>query len=1072
MNHKALNVDKILAGLKDFQQQTVEYVFRRMYLDKPSTSRFLVADEVGLGKTLVARGLIAKSIKYLANKVDRVDVVYVCSNAAIATQNVNRLNVTEEEHIAMATRLTLLPVQLKKLQSNKINFVSFTPGTTFNLRSRGGILQERAVLYRILYNQFGIHKKGLFNLFQATAGRSSWRWWANEWECEIDKDLKRSFLKALLQNNDLLKNLKKTCDKFQYYNFRVPGHALSNRYTIIGQLRQLLAHVCVDALEPDFVILDEFQRFKDLLDGDDEASELARSLLEYPDVRVLLLSATPYRMLTLDHEQDDDHYPDFIRTIRFLFGDKQEEVDKLEHELQRYRRALYGLSKASEDELYSARDCIQDILRSVMVRTERVAVTKQRDAMVVEKVRHVPLIEDDLFQARFIDSVSQEVDSTDMVEYWKSSPYLLNFMKDYDLKKKLQQWANKPSDDLINTLNNGHGYLLSRWQFERYKPIHPANARLRGLMNETLDQGQWQVLWVPPSLPYIEPTGPYKDVGTMTKSLIFSSWNVVPDAIAALCSYETERRMLGEEARHLNYSELYRKKRPLIKFAVTEDDKMSGMTSLALMYPCPSLAKAIDPLQMALDYEGGRPIPWALIRHQTKTIVDTMLRRAGVYSMASKEGRVDQRWYWAALAVLDAHYAKQAEAWCKNRDGWRTAPNDDEEGASAGFRRHIKTFLEAFSKKSSFGSIPDDLVEVITEFALGSPAICSLRALGRLAPKIVLYDFNLLNGAARMAEGFRTLFNVPESMGLLRSDDENIPYWRRVIQHGIEGNIQAVLDEYVSCLHDSLGLYDHPVKAVAEGISSAVANALSLRTARLNLDEIKTRDNEAVTFDRFSLRCRFALRFANIRDDAGATLARAETVRESFNSPFRPFILASTSIGQEGLDFHPYCHKIWHWNLPSNPIDLEQREGRIHRYKGHAVRKNVATRFGLQALRREWKGNGDPWEVLFNLAAEHSADIKSDLVPYWIYELDHGANIERRVPMLPFSRETAQLIKLKRSLAVYRLVFGQPRQEDLLAHLEKRIEKDVDINEINRWRISLAPIKVNSYNNKWYGFLR
>jgi hypothetical protein len=43
------------------------------------------------------------------------------------------------------------------------------------------------------------------------------------------------------------------------------------------------------------------------------------------------------------------------------------------------------------------------------------------------------------------------------------------------------------------------------------------------------------------------------------------------------------------------------------------------------------------------------------------------------------------------------------------------------------------------------------------------------------------------------------------------------------------------------------------------------------------------------------------------------------------------------SVGQEGLDIHHYCHAITHWNLPANPVDLEQREGRIHSYKAHAV---------------------------------------------------------------------------------------------------------------------------------------
>ena len=54
-----------LVGLKEFQRQTVEYAFRRLYLDSDSTHRFLVADEVGLGKTMVARGVIAKAVEHL-----------------------------------------------------------------------------------------------------------------------------------------------------------------------------------------------------------------------------------------------------------------------------------------------------------------------------------------------------------------------------------------------------------------------------------------------------------------------------------------------------------------------------------------------------------------------------------------------------------------------------------------------------------------------------------------------------------------------------------------------------------------------------------------------------------------------------------------------------------------------------------------------------------------------------------------------------------------------------------------------------------------------------------------------
>ena len=79
MNQPRPDTQKILSGLKDFQRDTVEHVFRRLYLDKDCVHRFLVADEVGLGKTLVARGLIAQAIDHLWEKTERIDIVYVLS---------------------------------------------------------------------------------------------------------------------------------------------------------------------------------------------------------------------------------------------------------------------------------------------------------------------------------------------------------------------------------------------------------------------------------------------------------------------------------------------------------------------------------------------------------------------------------------------------------------------------------------------------------------------------------------------------------------------------------------------------------------------------------------------------------------------------------------------------------------------------------------------------------------------------------------------------------------------------------------------------------------------------------
>ena len=177
-------------------------------------------------------------------------------------------------------------------------------------------------------------------------------------------------------------------------------------------------------------------------------------------------------------------------------------------------------------------------------------------------------------------------------------------------------------------------------------------------------------------------------------------------------------------------------------------------------------------------------------------------------------------------------------------------------------------------------------------------------------------------------------------------------------------------------------------------------------------------------------------------------------MREAFNSPFWPFVVTSTSIGQEGLDFHWYCHAIVHWNLPGNPVDLEQREGRIHRYKGHAVRKNLCLIHGRHVLESRKK---DPWLAVFDAACKARCDDENDLVPYWIFPVEGGARIERHVPSLPLTRDRQLLIALRRSLAVYRLVFGQPRQDDLVEFLLRHVPKDQLDDLVKGLRIDLSP---------------
>ena len=79
-------------------------------------------------------------------------------------------------------------------------------------------------------------------------------------------------------------------------------------------------------------------------------------------------------------------------------------------------------------------------------------------------------------------------------------------------------------------------------------------------------------------------------------------------------------------------------------------------------------------------------------------------------------------------------------------------------------------------------------------------------------------------------------------------------------------------------------------------------------------------------------------------------------------------------------------------------------------------------------------------------------------VAYWIYE--GSVRVERRVPMLPFGREVRRLAWLKRSLTVYRLAFGQPRQDDLLEYLQTLIGERMDGSTLGDLQIRLEPSPV------------
>lgn len=1066
----------VLAGLKDFQRATVDYVFRRMYLDADCVRRFLVADEVGLGKTLVARGVIAKAIDHLWEQTGRIDVVYVCSNTDIARQNINRLNVTGCEDFSLSSRITLLPVTVRDMQHRRVNFISFTPGTSFDLKDSAGMSMERELLFWLLQEPWSLSFKRATRVLHVYAEVNAFRERVEKFpeRHSIDPMLRDAFIADLQSRQQLREKFERLLEEMPRPGIEIPDGLRLERNQCIGELRRLLAQTCLHWLEPDLIILDEFQRFKHLLQGDaegaSEAAQLAEHLFNFQQseddpataARVLLLSATPYKMYTQSHEtEQDDHYADFKTTLDFLIQDAAKR-DRFHSRLQEYRRELFRLADQGVEELVKIKSELESSLREVMVRTERLALKADRNGMLAE-VSCEPLLlkSSDLQHYLGLQGVAEYLGHDDLLEYWKSAPYLLNFMEEYDFKRKFKQAIDAATDKrLMRAVRSIGSGLLSREEIEKYQRIDPANARLRSLHNDLIGRGAWRLLWIPPSLPYYEGVGPFTDpqLEGITKRLVFSCWKVVPKAIAAVLSYEAERHMMQcFRKKAQNTVEARKRRRGLLRFTFSKG-RPTGMPVMSMLYPSRTLADRFDPLKLMRDFgaSGQAPTLDDLLNRVQAELADLLGPIMERFAGGANEA-VDESWYWAAPLLLDLEYGEAEDGkWLARQDLariWGGEKLFDDRESAGGWSRHVQLAQELVRGRSPLGKPPAELPRVLALLAIAGPGVVSLRALERILPeRTVRNPFDTRSFAGPLAHAFLRLFNLPEVMHLLRDRKKEIPYWYSVLEYCAAGNLQAVLDEYAHLLVESLGLIGSEPSKLAKEVSKAISDCLMLRTSTAQADIVATSNRRIYLNEPIRMRTRFAMRFGDQDAEDSVEPTRADHVRNAFNSPFWPFVLATTSVGQEGLDFHPYCHAVMHWNLPSNPVDLEQREGRVHRYKGHALRKNIAAAFRLATQ----NGYREPWTAMFDAARASRPATENDLYPYWIVP-DGAAKIERHVPALPHSREQVQQANLRRSLVLYRMVFGQNRQDDLLDYLVSRHEPAEVERLVEVCRIDLSP---------------
>ncbi len=979
--------------LKDFQKATVEHIVNIFKSKKQR--RVLLSDEVGLGKTIVSKGVI-QAVGELSDEYGIWDdntyrVVYICSNANIVKQNTENLGIEDVMNIdesRLSMQHFIVAKKVKELQKSKKSkpriLIPLTPGTSFNLQTSAGNMNERALMFAILshLDDFKDHKTALKNRLNIYgANGDNWTDIIDKYEKDIKENVCTGYRENISKevvNDDCYQEAKDLLLKAIALN----DYNTTNK--AITLFRIIFCKISMKELNPDLVIMDEFQRFSSLLDleGNSEEAMLTRTFFGKEDGPcILLVSATPYKPFTtleeLNENKIDEQYQDFNKLADFLFDGREDIVfQQVWHD---YSKELCHISSDNLDILIAKKNIAEDTMYEAMSRTERYRNSSQDDTYLKISTGDIASycqMQEVLGECNKMSEGRFGVKTLPM-EYAKSSPYLLSFMDKYKLKEKLAKaYTEHPWK-----IKQKQQYLIKKKNINTYERIPSCNAKLDKLSNilfgEKGEKHGEQLFWIPASHPYykVPASNVFAKNQDFSKVLVFSAWEMVPRMIACMISYAIEQKSISHAF-------------PSATYTNTKENSEKD----------------------ALDKQEGEKAGTGRLRRESLELVTCC-------SDFLKDAYNPKAYLGNDLKEIKAGIKENF----KNTSRFTLV----EQPTTAKFLLEAIKLLDSNTEEKIL--ISEDGLDTLVNMAIGSPGICFYRLLGNkdlaqeAATKICNNIFNRRYNAA--------------VIDILYNKKSVQTYFKQVIDYCVMGNLQAVLDEFAYMI-DERSNGERNVEMIQKRMIESFIDR--------NYQEIDTTESFGKEKKKkWRIRTHYAMPYGNIRMTDQAT-NRANDVRLAFNSPFRPFVLASTSVGQEGLDFHWYCRKIMHWNISSNPQDMEQREGRIDRYKSLFVRRNVA-KFHPETY---------TWNEMFDLARTEAKDKGfCELVPYWsipqdmlksIAETDREY-IESIVPLYPLSMDYDRYRHMKSVLRLYRLTMGQPRQEELLESFKDMPAEDIDL---------------------------
>ncbi len=973
---------------KHFQRLTAEAAVRAL---TTGSRRFLLADEVGLGKTVVAREVIAELARRRRSD-EPFRVYYFGSGRTVTAQNAPRLCPDSRSALCDANRPSLMATSDIPIADTLV--FQFTPETAVprvHGRGRAGVALERALL-RVL-----ISKVLRFRLPRTKAVRNAFRNAASQ----------KGFGRALREARNYYRDGRLLPGHGFTEAFRtsvrevfdvdagehLPQHLSTALETdpklFVATLREALTRAALRCLPPNLIVFDEFHKYRDrvfALSGETEGHGFLSLLSGDTRPALLLLSATPFRQdqATTRGKEVRVGSSDFHRLVGFLHGPGAEGEAAYKKCVNLFGDFEHALSVRKLDELVKIRRSLEnDLLLPRMARMERAAFRNgSQDIATAESEHgeHLPGNEDlDLF-LRFAAALKGK-DKAAALAYWRAVPYPHQF-----LGGEYVAWRDAHHSkwrDLSGVTPDQRSRLRMR------NPV--PNVRFRRLL-AAFPPELLALPWAPPSMPWWPLRGPWNQQDAsqrgLEKALLFSEYRATPRSIAGLMSFAVEdwvaRQRGWQNAKKVNKQSFLSPK---------------SVSVVVLFHPSLWLAESVDPVSCK-----NRSAK-SLLAHAARSIRECLPETVQFESRSRRH-----RPLWRVVPMLERAAGRGPTL----RALWREAVGNDFNGQVG----RALARMEVAAAHDAEPTLSPAEVADLAWFALSSPGVVLLRSLRRNWSEATT-DSSLTSITDLSWNGLRLYLDRPWFVGRLMKGRAVSGYPEAIQRAVIEGNLESVLDEHfwlpdpdhdewmstkrkrgrLHALRDTLGIRSAPVKVFSPGHP---------RRASLNLAAhavLPLTDTAAQTAT------------------GAVTKLRADDLRQAFNTPFWPHVLCTTSVGQEGLDFHQWCRCIVHWDLCASPVDMEQREGRIDRFKSLAVRRALA-----EKLKSE---GGDTWQAL-EKGAGRLTD-KSGLSPWWILD---GARMEKWFFDPPSSEERAKKERLRRLRELYRLVLGLPHSHDMLARLD------------------------------------